>query len=146
MDGSAREKGNAMPYLKPPGFTRRVVNPLVSRLHSGGVETLTVVGRRTGRPHAVPVIPVQIGECRYLVSPYGEADWVRNLRAAGEGELQGRGTTERFAAREVPVAERAAVIAAYRAVAGRTVASCFRDLPDPADHPVFVIEREELAT
>ena len=104
-----------------------------------------MVGRRTGRPHAVPVIPVQVGESRYLVSPYGEADWVRNLRAAGEGALQGRGTSERFAAREVPVAERATVIAAYRAVAGRTVEPCFRDLPDPADHPVFVVECEELA-
>ena len=135
-----------MAYVKPRGFTRRVVNPLVSRLHSGGAQTLTVVGRSTGRPHAVPVIPVQIGECRYLVSPYGEADWVRNLRAAGGGELQGRGTTQRLAAREVPVADRAAVIAAYRAVAGRTVEPCFRDLPDPADHPVFIIEREELAT
>jgi len=36
-----------MAYVKPWGFTRRVVNPLVTRLHSGGVETLTVVGRRT---------------------------------------------------------------------------------------------------
>ena len=95
-----------MAYVKPRGFTRRVVNPLVSRLHSGGAQTLTVVGRSTGRPHAVPVIPVQIGECRYLVSPYGEADWVRNLRAAGEGELQRCGTRERFAAREVAVAGR----------------------------------------
>src|SRR5664279_4208314 len=92
MDGSAQEERNDMAYAKPRGFTRRVVNPLVSRLHSGGVETLTVVGRRTGRPHAVPVIPVQIGDSRYLVSPYGEADWVRNLRASGEGALQGRGT------------------------------------------------------
>ena len=25
-----------MAYVKPRGFTRRVVNPLVSRLHSGG--------------------------------------------------------------------------------------------------------------
>jgi len=81
-----------------------------------------------------------------LVSPHGEADWVRNLRAAGEGELQRRRTRERFAAREVAVAGRAAVIAAYRAVAGRTVEPCFRDLPDPADHPVFVVEREELVT
>ena len=72
-----------MAYLKPRGFTRRVLNPLVSRLHSGGVETLTAVGRRTVRPHAVPVIPVQMGESRYLVSPYGEADWVRNLRCPG---------------------------------------------------------------
>ena len=80
-----------MAYVKPRGFTRRVVNPLVSRLHSGGAQTLTVVGRSTGRPHAVPVIPVQVGESRYLVSPYGEADWARNLRAAGAGELRGHG-------------------------------------------------------
>ena len=114
-----------MAYVKPRGFTRRVVNPLVSRLHSGGVETLTVVGRRTGRPHAVPMIPMQIGESCHPVSPDGEADWARNLRAAGEGELRGRGTTQRFAGREVSVADRAAVIAAYRAVAGRTVEPCF---------------------
>ena len=95
-----------MAYVKPREFTRRVVNPLVSRLHSGRVETLTVVGRRTGRPHAVPVIPMKIGESRHLVSPHGEADWVRNLRAAGDGELQRRGTRERFAAREVAAAGR----------------------------------------
>jgi len=138
--------GVVVASVKPRGFTRRVVNPLVSRLHSGGVQALTVAGRRTGRPHSVPVIPVQVGERRYLVSPYGEADWVRNLRVAGEGELRGRGQPERFAAREVPVAERAAVIDAYRAVAGRTVEPCFRTLPDPADHPVFAIERAKSKT
>ena len=63
---------------------------------AGGEPAGDQVAQRRGRdahrgrsPHAVPVIPVQIGECRYLVSPYGEADWVRNLRAAGEGELPG---------------------------------------------------------
>jgi hypothetical protein len=39
-----------MAYVKPRGFTRRVVNPLVSRLHSGGVETLTFGRSPDGSP------------------------------------------------------------------------------------------------
>ena len=35
---------------------------------------------RTGEARKVPVIPVEVGGSRYLVSPYGESDWVRNLR------------------------------------------------------------------
>ena len=129
-----------MVYLKPPRFTRRVVNPVVSRLRTGGVEQLTVVGRRTGRPCHVPVIPVRLGQQRYLVSPFGESDWVRNLRAAGGGELHGHRRRESFVAQEVPVDQRIEVIDAYRRVVGRSVERCFRSLPDPGDHPVFVIE------
>ncbi|SDP21944.1 deazaflavin-dependent oxidoreductase, nitroreductase family [Nakamurella panacisegetis] len=129
-----------MSYQKPNPLTRWVVNPLINLTHAGGAETLTVVGRRSGRSRDVPVIPVRVGESRYLVCPYGQTDWVRNLRAAGRGELRGHGVAEPFVASEVPVAERAPVIDAYRAVAGRVVEPLFRDLPDPADHPVFRIE------
>lgn len=129
-----------MAYLKPPGFTRRVVNPVANKLRIGGVEQLTVSGRRTGLPRHVPVIPVHVGSHRYLVAPYGVSDWVQNLRAAGEGQLVGHQSPERFHAREVPVDQRAEIIDAYRRVAGRTVERCFRSLPDPGDHPVFEIE------
>lgn len=129
-----------MPYLKPSGLTRKVVNPLVSRLRLGGVETLTVTGRRSGRPRSVPVLPVQVGSRRYLVAPYGESDWVRNLRAAGEGELRGHGAARHFTAHELPAGQRGEVISAYRRAAGRTVERCFRSLPDPGAHPVFEIE------
>jgi deazaflavin-dependent oxidoreductase (nitroreductase family) len=73
-----------MTYLKPPAFTRHLANPLAMRMSARGVATLTLVGRRTGEPRKVPVIPVEVGQSRYLVSPYGEYDWVRNLRAAGQ--------------------------------------------------------------
>jgi len=129
-----------MAYLKPPGFTRRVVNPVANKIRIGGVEQLTVSGRRTGLPRHVPVIPVQVGSRRYLVAPYGVSDWVQNLRAAGEGQLVGHQLPKRFHAREVPVDQRAEIIEAYRRVAGRTVERCFRSLPDPGDHPVFEIE------
>jgi deazaflavin-dependent oxidoreductase (nitroreductase family) len=129
-----------MASLKPNAFTRNIINPLVSRLHTGGVVTLTVAGRSTGRPRRVPVIPVTVGDRRFLVSPYGETDWVRNLRAAGQGQLRGHGQPETFHASEVSVHERATVITAYRKIAGRTVDSCFATHSDPADHPVFQIE------
>lgn len=129
-----------MAYLKPPGFTRRVVNPVLGRLRIGGVEKLTVTGRRTGVPRQVPVIPVQVASRRYLVAPYGASDWVHNLRAAGGGELLGHQSPIRFRAREVPVDQRAEIIDAYRRVTGRTVERCFRMLPDPGDHPVFEID------
>jgi len=126
-----------MAYLKPPAFTRHLANPLAMRLSARGVATLTVVGCRTGELHKVPVIPVEVAGSRYLVSPYGESDWVRNLRAAGRGELSRKGQTEIFLAVEVPVDEREIVIARYREVAGSHVGPCFTKLTDPKDHPVF---------
>ena len=39
---------------------------------------------------------------RYLVAPRGETQWVRNLRAAGTGELRlGRRAAESFPSREL---------------------------------------------
>jgi deazaflavin-dependent oxidoreductase (nitroreductase family) len=127
-------------YLRPPLFVRRIFNPLAMRFGIGGSRALTVPGRRTGRLQRVPVIPVEYAGAHYLVSPRGETDWVRNLRAAGQGELGGREGSEQFRATEVPVEDRPAIIAAYRAVAGRAVKSLFQALPGPADHPVFRID------
>ena len=129
-----------MAYMRPPLFTRRIFNPIAMRFGISGTRALAVRGRNSGEVHRVPVIPVDVGEVRYLVSPRGETQWARNLRVAGEGELQGRKGTQAFRATELPVAERPPVIAAYRAVAGRAVASFFEKLPDPADHPVFRLE------
>jgi deazaflavin-dependent oxidoreductase (nitroreductase family) len=127
----------AMAYLKPPALTRRVLNPLMMRIGVAGTVTLTVPGRRTGVPRKVPVLPVQVAGSRYLVSPYGETEWARNLRAAGRAELSRKGHAESFRASEVPVAERDAVIAAYRKIISGSVSSYFTRLPDPGDHPVF---------
>ena len=129
-----------MAYLKPPALTRRLANPLAMRLNARGVATLTLAGRRTGEARKVPVIPVEVGGSRYLVSPYGESDWVRNLRAAGQGELSRKGRSEAFHAVEIPAGQRGPVISRYREVAGRAVDSFFTKLPDARDHPVFQID------
>ena len=129
-----------MAYLKPPALTRHLANPLAMRLNGRGVAVLTVVGRCTGVPHKVPVTPVEVAGSRYLVPPYGESEWVRNLRTAGKGELSYKGRVEEFQAVEVPVDARGPVISRYREVAGRVVRSAFAKLPDAQDHPVFQID------
>ncbi|MGB8385316.1 MAG: nitroreductase/quinone reductase family protein [Dermatophilaceae bacterium] len=134
-----------MTYVKPPAFTRRIVNPIVSKLKPGGVATLTVAGRRSGRRQHVPVIPVAVGDAQYLVSPYGESQWVRNLRASGVAELSGRGRAGVVArAVEVPVADRAPIITAYRKAASRAVDRFFTRMPDPGDHPVFQLTSADV--
>ena len=125
-----------MAYLKPNAFTRKVFNPIAMRMGIGGSTTLVVPRRRTGAPQRIPVIPVEHEGSRYIVSTRGESDWARNLRAAGRVELGSR----TLRATEVPVEERAPILEAYRKKAGRTVETYFKQLPDPADHPVFRLE------
>ncbi len=124
--------------LRPGWFVRNVANRLVGGL--GIATTLTVTGRTSGRPRSVPVNVLEHGGQRYLVAPRGETDWVKNLRAAGGGELRRRRSIERFSAREVPPEDRAELIAAYRSRWDSQVKRFFEQLPDPADHPTFVID------
>jgi len=128
-----------MAYLKPPAFTRVVFNRIAMRFGIGGSSTLVVPGRTTGVPQRIPVIPVDVGGTRYVVSTRGESDWVRNVRAGGRVTLEINGGRAAYAATEVPIDERAPILDAYRAKAGRTVTGYFAKLPDAADHPVFAL-------
>ncbi len=125
-----------MAHLKAPLFAKKVFNPIALRFGLGGAKGLVVRGRTTRRPMQVPVIPVEYEGERYLVSTRGESDWVRNIRDAAGGEIDGQS----FRAVEIPVEEREPIIEAYREVAGKTVASYWKKLPDPADHPVFRVQ------
>ncbi len=126
-------------YLKPSWLISRIVNPLLVWL--GAVPTLRVRGRRTGHWRSVPVNVLEVDGERYLVAPRGETDWVRNIRAAGGGQLQyGRRRTESFTAVEVPDEEKPRLIAAYLDRWGTQVKSQFDALLDPADHPTFRLE------
>jgi deazaflavin-dependent oxidoreductase (nitroreductase family) len=49
---------------------------------------LTTTGRQSGEPRAVPVSPLDIDGVGYLVSPYGEVGWVKNVRADPRVRLQ----------------------------------------------------------
>ena len=127
------------PYVRPGFVLAHVVNPIVKR--AGVTTTLTVLGRRTGELRTTPLgRPFEYARARYLVSGRGETHWARNLRAAGRGELRIHGVTERFRAVEIVGAEHDAIVAAYQEKLGRSVDGYFKQVPDPADHPVFRIE------
>jgi len=129
-----------MAYLRPNGFERKIFGKLATRFGIGGAVGLAVAGRKSGTVRTVPVIVTEHEGSRYIISTRGEAEWVKNLRAAnGQAELAGK-RRERIAAVEVPVAERADIIAAYRQVAGGVVKRYFDALPAESDHPVFRIE------
>ncbi|MGI9614433.1 MAG: nitroreductase family deazaflavin-dependent oxidoreductase [Acidimicrobiales bacterium] len=124
--------------LRPSWFVRKVANPAIAGL--GMATTLAVTGRSSGVERTVPVNVLEHDGKRYLLSPRGETDWVKNLRATGGGELRRRGTTERFTASEIDVAERPELIAAYRENWDSQVRKLFEQLPEPGDHPTFLIE------
>jgi deazaflavin-dependent oxidoreductase (nitroreductase family) len=71
---------------------------------------LTVPGRKSGLPRTTPVTVVEYEGDRWVTSPYGEVDWVRNLRAAGEATIRRGRRTDLFRAQEVSAAESAPVL------------------------------------
>jgi deazaflavin-dependent oxidoreductase (nitroreductase family) len=106
-------------YRKPGAVTRRMLNPfLVLAMRMGisvwGSRVLEVKGRTTGSPRRTPVNLLKLGGHEYLVSPRGDTQWARNVRA-DNGRLVlelGRHREERTA-RELPDEEKPPVLRAY---------------------------------
>jgi hypothetical protein len=61
----------------------------------------------------MPVDLLELGGKRYLVSPRGESNWVRNTRAAGKITLMRAGRRESYDVRELPLEQRPPVLKAY---------------------------------
>jgi deazaflavin-dependent oxidoreductase (nitroreductase family) len=80
--------------------------------------TLELRGRRSGRSISFPVVIADYGGERYLVSMLGEdANWVRNLRAAGGRAVLRHGRREAVDLEEVSMDTRPAILRRYLAVA-----------------------------
>lgn len=102
-------------YRRPGWFTRHVFNATVAALTRTGISVLgsrdlEVQGRKSGLPRRTPVNLLTFEGAEYLVSPRGDTEWVRNVRAGG-GRLvlilgrkrQERTATELDDATKVPV-------------------------------------------
>ncbi len=68
-------------------FVKRIINRIMKVLARGGrgpssTYILSVKGRKSGKMYSTPVSLIEGGGQRWLVSPYGEVNWVRNARAA----------------------------------------------------------------
>jgi deazaflavin-dependent oxidoreductase (nitroreductase family) len=105
-------------YLAPDLFTRTVLNPSVGALTRLGISVwgsreLRVRGRVSGEWKATPVNLLTVDGERYLVAPRGITQWVRNLRAAGTGELRVGRRIEVFTADELADEAKPAVLREY---------------------------------
>jgi deazaflavin-dependent oxidoreductase (nitroreductase family) len=79
-------------------------------LSLGTMRVLTVPGRTSGKMRSTPVSSLTVDGRQYIVGGLAEADWVKNVRAAGWGYLaQGR-KKERVRLVELPVEERAPIL------------------------------------
>jgi deazaflavin-dependent oxidoreductase (nitroreductase family) len=65
---------------------------------------ITVRGRKSGVLHTTPVALVEIDGRRWVIGTFGEVNWVRNLRAAGEATLSVGRRREEVRATELDVA------------------------------------------
>jgi hypothetical protein len=116
-------------YVKP---TRgdAVFNAVVGRfarwgLPVAGSRLLAVRGRSSGEWRTTPVNPIRVGGERYLVAPRGEAQWVRNIRVSGGGELRAGRRVERFVVAELPDDAKLPVLREYLRVFGWEVGRFF---------------------
>jgi deazaflavin-dependent oxidoreductase (nitroreductase family) len=105
-------------YKRPGWFTRNVFNRMVHTLGRlgislAGAETLAVRGRKSGEIRTNPVNPFELGGRTYLLAPRGTTEWVRNLRAAGEGELRKGSRARRFRAEEVADSDKLPLLRLY---------------------------------
>lgn len=96
----------------------RLLNDLVAGLTRSGISVygsrvLFVQGRKSGEWRSTPVNPLTYQGNRYLVSPRGQTQWVRNMRVAGGGQLRVGRRVEPFTATEVPDAEKPPLLRAY---------------------------------
>ena len=139
-------------YRRPTKLTQ-MMNGFISWLASLGLTpsnavTLEVRGRRSGQVRSTAVIWVEHEVEHYLVSPRGESEWVRNVRAAGGDPVIRHRGRRKVHLEEVPAQQRAPILQTYL----RKTASMTRQLfeLDPkanideferiaARHPVFRI-------
>ena len=77
---------------------------------------VTISGRTSGLPRTTPLAIIEQSGRRWIWAPFGEVDWVRNLRVAGTATITAGGHTEEVAAIELDPAQRMAF---------------FRDVLDP---------------
>jgi len=113
-----------------------------------GTTLITVAGRKTGRPHSTPITMIELDGQRYLQSPFGNVNWVRNLRAAGTATLSWGRRHETITATELSPEQAAPVIKSMLGHAPKLIQEYFDVTPassleefihDAPNHAVFAV-------
>jgi deazaflavin-dependent oxidoreductase (nitroreductase family) len=127
----------------------RFFSPILKFLLVAGVPLgpnglVTIRGRKSGLPRTTPLAIVEVGGRRWVWAPWGEVQWVRNLRAAGRATIAVRGRKEEVSATELDSTQR---VGFFRDVLGplargRPLGVWFIRIVDGVDldHPVEAAE------
>jgi deazaflavin-dependent oxidoreductase (nitroreductase family) len=113
-----------------------------------GSTLITVPGRKTGAPHSTPISLVEFEGQRYVQSPFGNVQWVRNLRAAGKATLSWGPRHETVIATELTPEQAGPVIKSFLGHAPKMIQEYFDVTPessledfirDAPNHAVFAV-------
>lgn len=105
---------STLPHARAPRIVP-ILNPIVRRLIGAGLPVgpnvlLTVRGRASGLPRTFPVALMESRGRLFVQSPYGEVNWVRNLRTDGHAALTRAGRREAVEAVELTPEEAAPLL------------------------------------
>jgi steroid delta-isomerase-like uncharacterized protein/deazaflavin-dependent oxidoreductase (nitroreductase family) len=114
----------------------------------GPAVLLSVRGRTSGKIYTIPVELVENNGTNFLVAAFGEVNWVRNLRAAGQAQLTRRRRTEVIEVVELETKEAAPILKQFLRESQRVsfIKPYFRVTPhssladfeqEALHHPVF---------
>ncbi len=148
--GDERVQRHGVPFYLP------LVNPLVKGLlrlgmPMGPMRLLSFRGRKSGRERRTPVAILDNNGNRYIVSVYGLSQWVRNLRAAGEGKLRKGWRSQSVRIVELSPKDAAPILKVGLATAPSFLKKYFETTADSSmeaferdavHHPVFKIEKD----
>lgn len=137
-------------------FALRASNKMNGLLLRAGVKLgsmvlLTVRGRKSGQPHTTPVALNEDNGQRYLIAPYGNVNWARNLRAASSGTIRRGRRTEQISTVELSAGEAAPILKHSLAGAPSYVLDYYDVKPDSSleafeseapRHPVFRLRNQ----
>jgi deazaflavin-dependent oxidoreductase (nitroreductase family) len=115
-------KGNLLRWMyqdKRPNWIAKFLNNITAALASSGLtsnylETLEVIGRKSGRTLSLPVVIAIVDGQQYLVAMLGEnVQWVQNVRASGGKAVLRSGRRVKVTLEEVAADQRAPILKAY---------------------------------
>jgi deazaflavin-dependent oxidoreductase (nitroreductase family) len=130
-------------------------NPLAQRLLGAGIPLgpnalITIRGRKSGIDRTNPVALVEIEGRRWVIGTFGETNWVRNLRIAGEALVTAGKRREEVKAHELSPSEATAffrdVLGPYvkRIPLGRVMLGSVLGAKDILEDPAVAAERRPV--
>src|SRR3954453_9556358 len=79
---------------------------LVLGIPLGPNPLITIRGRKSGLPRTTPVAIIEVSGRRWVWAPWGDVQWVRNLRASGRATISVRRRELEVRATELDAAQR----------------------------------------